>query len=201
MRIKDGDDLSRLGARARLQIENALAAASIPNKSNSKDEAGRRASDTPDSSKDKPPSRISKTNDGLNYCLVPNPDPGVKLHVAMEKEFGSWWDGGELVSEMILPGHEISFRFDLCLPRYKFAIEVDGFGFHRDLKSFKKDREKQKHALITGWVVYRVTVSEIRSEFDSIIPNIYRMLSHLRRGSALIEPVGKTWCSYLGPNT
>ena len=30
------------------------------------------------------------------------------------------------------------------------AIEVDGFGDHRDLESFKKDREKQKHALKRG---------------------------------------------------
>lgn len=75
------------------------------------------------------------------------------------------------------------------------AIEIDGFGYHRDLDSFKKDREKQKHALKAGWVVLRLTNSDLRHAFDDIIPDIKVILSHRERHQTKLVPVGKTWCS------
>lgn len=134
-------------------------------------------------------------NDGLKYCPYPNPDPSVLLHIALLKEFKSWWCGGELADEMIIPGHKVKFRYDFCFPRYRLAIEIDGFGYHRDLESFKKDREKQKHALKHGWVVHRLTNSDLRNAFNTIIPDIKTILSHREKRDAELTPTGKVWCS------
>lgn len=203
MRIKNPEDVAKMGLHARTQIEAALGAIyrkeakSLPKKIEqlraSAEKPFNQSNATP--SKKKKPAKIMKTADNLNYCPYPNPDPSVALHIALLKEFGSWHDGGELVEEMILPGHEVRFRFDFCLPRYKFAIEVDGFGYHRDLKSFKRDREKQKHALIKGWVVHRLTSSNIKNEFPVLLPDIKEMIKHRIQSEATIVPIGKTWCS------
>ena len=204
MRIKSTDDLSRLGTNAKKQIEAALKQQGGFNnqkRPGSIQDLKRSATvqpeqpntDTP--KKKKKPAKVMTNDDDLRYCPYPNPDPSVSLHIALLREFGSWWDGGELADEMIIPGHQIRFRYDFCFPRYRLAIEIDGFGYHRDLDSFKKDREKQKHALKKGWVVHRLTNSDLRHAFDDIIPDIKIMLSHRERHEAELIPVGKTWCS------
>lgn len=196
MRIKSDSDLSGFGSHARKQIEKALQ--SKPAKSNALlKRSGRDSAFADGLFKRQKPAKVMKTHENYSYCPYPSPDPGVALHIAMLDEFGSWWDGGELVDEMILPGHKIRFRFDLCLPRYKFAIEVDGFGYHRDLVSFKRDREKQKHALLHGWVVHRLTNSDLREGFDQLVPDIKVMLAHRERSKATIKKVGNTWCELI----
>lgn len=204
MRIKSVDDINQLGAHAKKQLEAVLKLQGGFN--NAKRPA--RADDFARSSiaqaehtsidstaNKKKPAKVMTNDGGHRYCPYPNPDPSVSLHIALLREFGSWWDNGELADEMIIPGHAVRFRYDFCFPRYRLAIEIDGFGYHRDLDSFKKDREKQKHALINGWVVHRLTNSDLRHAFDDIIPDIKAMISHRERHEAKLVPVGKTWCS------
>jgi len=211
MRIRSLDDISHLGKHAQKQISKQLVGKQIsvdkrflnlPTSKSSKSRSEKTVIDDKPfhhsvliNSKKQKAARINKTFDGLNYCPYPNSDPSVWLHIALIKAFGSWDNGGELVDEMILPGHDVRFRFDFCLPRFKFAIEVDGYGYHRDLKSFKRDREKQKHALINGWVVHRLTSSNIKNEFNSLLPDIKSMLKYRQKCDATIINVGKTWCA------
>lgn len=204
MRIKNKNDIGNFGPLAKKQIEAALKQQGGFNNQkrlNSASELNSSATERlePNSmaatKKKKKPAKVMTSGDGLRYCPYPNPDPSVSLHIALLREFGSWWDGGELADEMIIPGHQVRFRYDFCFPNYRLAIEVDGFGYHRDLKSFKKDREKQKHALKGGWVVHRLTNSDLRNGFDDIIPDIKVMLSHRVRYEAELVQVGKTWCS------
>jgi len=223
MRIKNSDDIKKLGAHAQRKINAALQQGGINNKkriSNVAELAGQHRKGTQELSTDakaspphplskaqleqtntdtpkkkKKPSKVMVNDDGLKYCPYPNPDPSVSLHIALLREFGSWWDGGELADEMIIPGHQVRFRYDFCFPRYRLAIEIDGFGYHRDLDSFKKDREKQKHAMKKGWVVHRLTNSDLRHAFDDIIPDIKVMLSYRERHEAELTTIGKTWCT------
>ena len=208
MRIKSHEELSKFGLKAQERIKAALEkqggfnnqkrARNLDDVTKGKSKAPVPSPEEGNASAKKKKKKLAKvmTNeDGLRYCPYPNPDPSVPLHIELLREFGSWWSGGELADEMIIPGHEIRFRYDFCFPRYRLAIEVDGFGYHRDLESFKKDREKQKHALKKGWVVHRLTNSDLRHAFDDIIPDIKVMLSHRERREAELVPVGKTWCS------
>lgn len=204
MRIKSADDINQLGTHAKKQIEAVLKEQggfnNIKRPSRADDlsrssiaQAGPTRIESP--AKKKKLAKVMTNDDGLRYCPYPNPDPSVSLHIALLREFGSWWDNGELADEMIIPGHAIRFRYDFCFPRYRLAIEIDGFGYHRDLDSFKKDREKQKHALKNGWVVHRLTNSDLRQGFADIIPDIKTMLSYRKIQDAKLKPVGKTWCS------
>lgn len=204
MRIKSVDDINQLGAHAKKQIEPVLKQqggfnnAKRPARAedfarSSIAQAENTSIDSP--AKKKKLAKVMTNDDGHRYCPYPNPDPSVSLHIALLREFGSWWDNGELADEMIIPGHAVRFRYDFCFPRYRLAIEIDGFGYHRDLNSFKKDREKQKHALKKGWVVHRLTNSDLRQGFADIIPDIKTMLSYRKIQEAKLKPVGKTWCS------
>jgi hypothetical protein len=200
VRIKSLNDIEGLGDNAKEQIKRAInQQGGIDNKKRlgSIDELSRqeKKAEGPSKKNKKKAAKVMTNDDGYRYCPYPNPDPSVALHIALLAEFGSWWQGGELADEMIIPGHEIRFRYDFCFPRYRLAIEVDGFGYHRDLDSFKKDREKQKHALKLGWVVHRLTNSDLRHAFENIIPDIKTILSHRERHHAEIIPIGKTWCS------
>lgn len=207
MRIKNLDDISNLGTNARKQIAAAFKQQNGAHhqklilskdiKQPAESTAKQSKSSTEDPHKKKKPAKVATTDDGLRYCPHPNPDPSVALHIALLREFGSWWDGGELADEMIIPGHQVRFRYDFCFPRYRLAIEIDGFGYHRDLNSFKKDREKQKHALKHGWVVHRLTNSDLRNAFNTVIPDIKTILSHREKRDAELIPAGKVWCSLI----
>lgn len=206
MRITSLDDLSKLGPHAKKQIEAELNKQRPPrikkgsNKNNQKRHTAstkNQLARTNTASPQKKPAKVMETEDGLKYCPYPNPDPSVALHIALLREFGSWWSGGELVDEMIIPNHDVRFRYDFCFPRYRLAIEFDGFGYHRDLNSFKKDREKQKHALKNGWIVHRLTNSDLRSAFDAIIPDIKIIMNHREKRDIELVTVGKVWCAII----
>lgn len=56
--------------------------------------------------------------------------------------------------------------FDIALPAYKIAIEVDGGiwrrkGAHNTPKAMLRDREKDLHAVQLGWTVLRAAPQQI----------------------------------------
>ena len=65
------------------------------------------------------------TEHGHRFCHYPSPDPFVKIHALLDIEFGRYSDGGKHASEVILPGHEIAFRYDFALLPWKVFIESD----------------------------------------------------------------------------
>lgn len=206
MKFSSKKDLEGLGEHARKQISAALL-----------ESKGKRIFRSPcmDSEQSSPPEKVEPDLNttikkirparimkhaisGLNYCPWPSPDPGAWLHTLLERRFGNVWEDGDLATEVILPGHVVRFRFDYAILSRRIFIEMDGFGYHRTLDAFKRDREKQKHALKHGWVVHRLTNSDIRQGFEAIIPDIEVMLSHRPLFSRWqLEPVGKTQCRFI----
>lgn len=194
MRISIHDDISKLGKHARAQIEAALRAPvkrtvklPITTKSNKKP-----AEQATDSKKKKRPSRVVKCLEtGLRYCPYPSPDPSAWLHTALNQRYGSHDEGGDHAHEVIIPGHETRFRWDHIVYGV-ICIELDGYGYHFDLKSFKRDREKQKHGLVNGFIVYRVTAQDVRENLNGVLDNVDAMLAHHEKYKMTLSPIGKT---------
>ena len=62
---------------------------------------------------------------------------------------------------------ERKWRFDLCFPAHKLAVEVDGgvfiAGRHTRGVTYEKDCEKLCAAVVLGWRVLRVTPRHIKT--------------------------------------
>lgn len=57
------------------------------------------------------------------------------------------------------------WRFDLAWPDLKVAVEVDGIGFgHQSIAGRKADNEKQNHAVLDGWSVFRFCTASIKTK-------------------------------------
>ena len=200
MRINSKQDIAGLGKHAQKQILKALEANNRPQTSSPK-------ASTPSSSKAKPtsinkkknkPSRImTDEQSGLKFCPYPSTDPGAWLHTALNKKYGSYDNGGDHAHEVIIPGHDVRFRWDHIIYGM-VCIELDGYGYHFDLKSFKRDREKQKHALVNGFIVHRVTSKDIKTNLQGVLADIDLMLAHHQRYKMKISPVGKTQYTFDG---
>ena len=54
------------------------------------------------------------------------------------------------------------WRFDLCWPALKLAVEVDG-AVHRIKERFLADMEKHQAAFAAGWRVLRVAPRQVRN--------------------------------------
>lgn len=191
MRIVSEQDIDKLGKQAQSQIRKHLVKNKTSRPSKTPSQTGTRVSD-----KIKSPSnsdKHGKTDDGNRFCYYPSPDPFVKLHTLLDCHFGRYCEGGYHASEVILPGHDIRFRYDYALLPWKVFIESDGFGPHRDKESFNRDRQKQTHALKNGWLLHRITVRDVFHRFDNLLPDIERILSHRPRHDVSLKPVGKCY--------
>lgn len=58
----------------------------------------------------------------------------------------------------LIPGRK--YRTDIFIPP-RVVIEMDGYAFHRDLESFKKDRQKQNLYVANGFLPIRAFASQI----------------------------------------
>jgi hypothetical protein len=132
---------------------------------------------------------------GNQICTYPPTNPAHILHAELFKRFGSYWEGGELASEVILPGHEVAFRYDFAIVSAKLFIEFDGYGSHRTLQAFKRDREKHRHALLNGWVTLPVSNTMVKEDVQSLIRDITKLydIRHSDCGISLIKK-GLTQC-------
>lgn len=74
------------------------------------------------------------------------------------------------------------FRTDIFLPP-RVVIEMDGYAFHRDLESFKKDRMKQNLYVANGFLPIRAYASQI---FDA--NELRELVDLIARTVALAEP-------------
>jgi len=202
MRISSLRDIQCMGENARKQIANALKEAPISNvkRASSEDDFRNKSPTVVEKKKGKRKklSRVLKDPvTGLNYCQWPSPDPGVWLHELLNKHFGSFSSGGDHAHEVIIDGFKTKVRYDHLLFGVLF-IEFDGFAFHKHLDNFKLDRKKQRHALINGFLLHRLTREDVVEHFDEIIPDIHAMLKHVTKYNMEIKPVGKTQCKLVG---
>jgi hypothetical protein len=200
VRIKRLEDVTCLGQSARIQVEKALKVqgtrrthlAGVPRP---KSDSSTTKNTCPTTIKKQKLARVMKDPiSTLKYCPFPSPDPVVKIHNLLSKRFGEYHTGGVLLTEMIIKGGEKEWRFDfvilpwneddpISLPatkRVALIIEMDGFAYHRSLTAFKNDRAKQRHALMSGFVLHRITHEDIRLRFSDIVSDIESMLEHQR---------------------
>lgn len=54
------------------------------------------------------------------------------------------------------------WRVDFAWPDQKVAVEYDGFDWHSDQKSFRRDRQKRAALQEVGWVVVSIVVDDVR---------------------------------------
>ena len=139
----------------------------------------------------KPTSKNSKKPDENPWCEYPPKDPSLILYRAIANKYGSYYtENGLAVPELIVPGDTVEWRLDVALSKWKIAIEMDGWEFHgKHLSSFKKDRRKDKFLATMGWVVLRVTYSEVTNDMVGILNTIEKTIPHRIEGEATIKPV------------
>ncbi len=73
--------------------------------------------------------------------------------------------------EIVLPGYGPA-RFDLALPRLKWAIEVDVHPSHEQTAGRESDRRRDAGASSLGWLVSRISRQEYDRSFDATIDRL-----------------------------
>ena len=182
MRIKSKEDMSKLGLSAQKAIAPLLNDISncnrVKKQATNKRETVKR--------------RTGKTTDGLNYCPWPSSDPAVELHIALEARYGRWNEEGSLVSEMIIPGNEIAFRYDWAHLSAKVTIEFDGYSAHMRLDDFNKDRLKQRHAAANGWLPINITHRDVKYNLDNTMKQLDTILASRSYYNERVKKKGRT---------
>jgi very-short-patch-repair endonuclease len=69
------------------------------------------------------------------------------------------------------------------------TVKVEN-SYRKHLNSFKKDRRKDKFLATMGWVVLRVTYSEVTNDMIGVLNTIKKTIPHRIEGEAVIKPVG-----------
>lgn len=101
-------------------------------------------------------------------------DPREILFAALQARFGNYADDnpGGVAREVggVLAGRR--FRLDFALVDRRIAIELDGFQFHRDKKSYGRDRERSRKLFAAGWETIRVTAGQVFNGVDQVLDDI-----------------------------
>jgi hypothetical protein len=63
-------------------------------------------------------------------------------------------------------------HLDVAFPDIGFAIECDGFGYHRDRADFERDRQRWRTAQAAGWELTWVTRARLLDDPDGIVAEV-----------------------------
>lgn len=74
------------------------------------------------------------------------------------------------------------YELDLAFPDEQVAVEVDGWAWHRDAESFRRDRQRQNALVLAGWTVLRFTWHDLTQRPDEVIAEIRAALHDRRTG-------------------
>lgn len=69
------------------------------------------------------------------------------------------------------------YELDLAFPDHRVAVEVDGWAWHHDVGSFRKDRQRQNSVVLAGWTVLRFTWDDLTRRPDQVIAEIRAALA------------------------
>lgn len=61
----------------------------------------------------------------------------------------------------IADGRDVAARVDFCWELQRLIVEVDGFAFHSDRASYRRDRQKMNALERLGWRVLRFTYEDV----------------------------------------
>jgi very-short-patch-repair endonuclease len=84
-----------------------------------------------------------------------------------------------LVRAAALPAPKVNarvgrFEVDFLWPEHKVIVEVDGYAFHADKRSFERDRERDATLVSRGFAVLRVTWRQLTPEHATVIARLQR---------------------------
>ena len=79
-------------------------------------------------------------------------------------------------------------RLDVAFPSAWFAIECDGFGFHRDRRAFERDRTRWRLAQQAGWRLTWVTRRRLRDDLPGLLEEIAEAHRTADAGRAPAQP-------------
>jgi very-short-patch-repair endonuclease len=73
-------------------------------------------------------------------------------------------------------------HIDLAYPDLLMAIELDGYAWHSDKRSFERDRQRDNELRALGWTVFRFTWSMVRFDPHGVLGLVR---AHIDRCNAL----------------
>jgi very-short-patch-repair endonuclease len=73
------------------------------------------------------------------------------------------------------------FEEDFIWPEQRVIVEVDGFAFHADKRSFERDRERDARLAASGYVVIRVTWRQLVARREAVAARIPSQAERLQR--------------------
>lgn len=72
------------------------------------------------------------------------------------------------------------YLVDIAFPNERVAIEVDGWAFHSDQRTFQRDRTRQNAIALSGWQVLRFTWLDLTEHPQRVIAEIAAALRQPR---------------------
>lgn len=121
----------------------------------------------------RPPSPIEKAKKQVSV----ESEGEAWVRIALVSAFGDWFQGGELVSEL-LPFKQRKFRADFSLPRYGIYVEVDGWAHHgKSLNDHHDDRLRGLYFSSFCWLPFRVSHAQAKNNSAELVDAIKRAMS------------------------
>lgn len=109
----------------------------------------------------------------LPFCPIEGSTPQEKLWRALVSRYPDLVKMGELCWEVsgVVPGRRYSL--DIAFREIQLGLEMDGWEWHgKNIKNFKRDRQKDRLLLLAGWRVLRFFASEVNDEIESVLDTI-----------------------------
>jgi very-short-patch-repair endonuclease len=77
------------------------------------------------------------------------------------------------VANVTLAGFMVDFHW----PETKLVVETDGYAYHSTPTAFERDRERDQHLTLAGYVVVRFTYNHITQTPEAVAGRIRRLLT------------------------
>jgi very-short-patch-repair endonuclease len=79
--------------------------------------------------------------------------------------------GWQADHRVVLPRHGPAV-LDLAFLEHRIVVEIDGWAYHRDLRAFLHDAERQNALVLAGWVVIRTNWHELKEHPDRFVGTV-----------------------------
>ena len=76
-------------------------------------------------------------------------------------------------------------RVDSAWPDLHVVLEIDGYRYHSDPRTFVNDRIRQNSLVNAGYTVLRTTPAEIRHDAQGLCHTVVHVLDRARRARAI----------------
>jgi very-short-patch-repair endonuclease len=75
-------------------------------------------------------------------------------------------------------------RVDFAWPASRVALELDGYAYHADYRTFVHDRERGSRVVAAGWALLRTTPSSMSQAPHQVVEDVRRALAKFGRRQA-----------------